>query len=711
MRLHLENVSRLPTGLLLAEDAVPYALGTRPRYVLNGIERGGSRELSYPLRSDLRGKFVVGPLEIRIADAFGLVELGRSFSSRTTFVVTPKVVPLPRAVVTGSWLGDGDGRARSAAAAGEDDVVPRAYRDGDELRRVHWRSTARYGELMVRREEQQWRNRVLLLLDTRRGAHAGSGAASSFEFAVSAAASIGVHLAREGLDGQLITDTGALSAPGIFEDVLLNSLAVIRPSRGHDLSPGLAALRGASGLIIAVTGRLSAGAARQLAASRRDAGPAIALLLAVSTWSGPGAGSAGPGRRPGRRRRGPRGGRARHRRDRSGRGDPAGRGLAGGLPRRDHAAGRGLAAAGPVRRHPAAGSSGMNLRLTVTAAVAVILASVSVYPLIETAAWFWAGVGAVIVAAAAGIITRLPTLHAAVAGSVLALIAAAPLLVSPYWGLKVAGAAIVAVTAASRPRLRVLQALACVIIYLAALLIYLNALFASHLSTAGIVPTKASLSYLSTLASQGMAERVFEPPVPSSPGVILLAAGGIGLMAAATDLLAVRLRSPAIAGLPLLALYCVRITTAAQQGGVGATIVFCLAMIGYLALLAADGRERLRIWGRLVTVWHGAAAGAAEAAEAPDTKALAASGRRIGLAAACIALAFPLLVPGISVHDLFKTDRDRRRDRAGRRSRRPRRWSRCNDQLLSTSPRTVLTYTTTARQPAGAVPAGLRAEL
>jgi uncharacterized protein (DUF58 family) len=288
VRVHLENVSRLPTGLLLAEDAVPYALGTRPRYVLNGIERGGSRELSYPLRSDLRGKFVVGPLEIRIADAFGLVELGRSFSSSTTFVVTPKVVALPRAVVAGSWLGDGDGRARSAAAAGEDDVVPRAYRDGDELRRVHWRSTARYGELMVRREEQQWRNRVLLLLDTRRGAHAGSGSASSFEFAVSAAASIGVHLAHEGLDGQLITDTGALSASGIFEDVLLNSLAVIKPSRGRDITPGLASIRGTSGLIVAVTGRLSAGAARQLAASRRDAGPAIALLLAVSTWSGAG---------------------------------------------------------------------------------------------------------------------------------------------------------------------------------------------------------------------------------------------------------------------------------------------------------------------------------------------------------------------------------------------------------------------------------------
>src|SRR5580704_9586185 len=172
----------------------------------------------------------------------------------------------------------------------------------------------------------------------------------------------------------------------------------------------------------------------------------------------------------------------------------------------------------------------MNLRLTVTSAVAVILASVSLYPLIQNASWFWAGIGAIIVA----------------------------------------------VTAASRPRLRVLQVLACPIAYLSALLIYLNAVLAGQQSIAGFVPTQASVSYLSSLVSQGMAERYFEPPVPSTSGIVLIAAGGIGLMAAATDLLAVRLRSPAIAGLPLLALYCVRITTSARQGGVGATIVFCL---------------------------------------------------------------------------------------------------------------------------------------
>ena len=179
--LRLENVSRVPTGLLLAEDTVPYALGTRPRYVLDKIERNGLRELTYSLRSDLRGKFEIGPLQLRAADSFGLVEVSRSLSGRTSFVVTPRVVPLARTVISRSWAGEGDGRARMAATAGEDDVVPRAYRDGDELRRVHWRSTARYGELMVRREEQRWRNKATVFLDSRSLAHLGSGAASSFE--------------------------------------------------------------------------------------------------------------------------------------------------------------------------------------------------------------------------------------------------------------------------------------------------------------------------------------------------------------------------------------------------------------------------------------------------------------------------------------------------------------------------------------------------
>jgi uncharacterized protein (DUF58 family) len=284
--VRLDNVSRLPTGLLLTEDTVPYSIGARPRFILDRIEPGGTRQLSYPIQPDHRGKFAIGPLHVRVADAFGLAKIGSTAAPPCTLVVTPPVTALQRTALAGSWLGEGDARASTAAAAGEDDVVPRAYRDGDELRRVHWRSTARYGELMVRREEQRWRNRAVLFLDTRQNAHGGRGPASSFEYAISAAASIGVHLAHEEIDGEFVTDAGAVKAPGSFEDVLLDTLAVIRPSRSSTLSVGLAQLpKDNSGLLIAITGHLNAAQARQLAATRHTSGPAMALLLAVSSWT------------------------------------------------------------------------------------------------------------------------------------------------------------------------------------------------------------------------------------------------------------------------------------------------------------------------------------------------------------------------------------------------------------------------------------------
>ena len=283
--LRVQNVSRLPTGLILAEDTVPYALGARPRYVLDTIERNGRRELTYSLRSDLRGTFEIGPLQVRVADCFGLVELGRSLSGRTKFVVTPRVVPLARTVISRSWAGEGEGRSRLASTAGEDDVIPRSYRDGDELRRVHWRSTARYGELMVRREEQRWRNKAAVLLDARASAHLGSGAGSSFEAAVSAAASVGVHIAQEGLTGHFITESQVVRGGPFFEDRLLDSLSVIRSSSRRSLTTALKELRASgAGVIVAVAGMLTPEEARELAVCRGEGCQGIALLLAVSSW-------------------------------------------------------------------------------------------------------------------------------------------------------------------------------------------------------------------------------------------------------------------------------------------------------------------------------------------------------------------------------------------------------------------------------------------
>ena len=143
--------------------------------MLDRVEAGGRREVSYRVRSDLRGRYPLGPLQLRLTDPFGMCELTRSFSTYDTLTVVPRVEPLPPVRLSGEAQGYGDGPQRSLALAGEDDVIPRGYRHGDDLRRVHWRSTARYGELMVRREEQPQRARCTVLLDTRRRRLPGRG--------------------------------------------------------------------------------------------------------------------------------------------------------------------------------------------------------------------------------------------------------------------------------------------------------------------------------------------------------------------------------------------------------------------------------------------------------------------------------------------------------------------------------------------------------
>ena len=105
----------------------------------------------------------------------------------------------------------GENRPRAIASAGEEDATVREYRDGDDLRRVHWRSTARRGELMVRREEQPWQSRCAMFLDADHLAPRPRPS-SSLEWAVSAAASIGTDRIRRGYATTLLGGPTTLSA-------------------------------------------------------------------------------------------------------------------------------------------------------------------------------------------------------------------------------------------------------------------------------------------------------------------------------------------------------------------------------------------------------------------------------------------------------------------------------------------------------------------
>jgi len=299
VRLRLDNVSRLPSGVLRLEDDLPYALGKRPRFVLDRVEPRGVRDVSYAVSSPARGHFRVGPLSVRLADPFGLCELVRSFSGSDELVVHPVVVPLPSVTLGGDWAGGGDAAGRAtASSSGSDDVSTREYRHGDDLRKVHWRSTARFGELMVRREEQPYQSRATLLLDTRARAHRGDGPDSSFEWAVSAVASIGVSLLRAGYAVHLVLDDDRPLLPlglALTEGLLLDALAGLEPGRGRDLDPAVDHLRrGIDGVLLAVLGSCTAETAERVARLRSGPSACTAVLLDTPTWVPPDA----HGRRP-----------------------------------------------------------------------------------------------------------------------------------------------------------------------------------------------------------------------------------------------------------------------------------------------------------------------------------------------------------------------------------------------------------------------------
>ncbi|VVJ20991.1 Uncharacterised protein [Amycolatopsis camponoti] len=289
VQLELWRSGRLPAGEILLEDGVPYALGSRPRFVVERLPHDRRVALRYPLQPVLRGIQQVGPLRATITDPFGLCEFERELIGHSRLVVVPRVVPL-WGLPSGAGIGVGDdGTVRLHAGQGEADVIVRQYRQGDDLRKVHWRSTARRDEIMVRVEERPWRGGTTVLLDHRAAAHHGSGPAASLEWAVSFAASAALHLRRAGHRVRLVSEHGVTLAdtPGDggdhYDHVVLDALAALQPAHQRDIT--LASDPADGQEMIAVLGTVSTEAVHELAQFRPRGIRSLAVLLDTPTWS------------------------------------------------------------------------------------------------------------------------------------------------------------------------------------------------------------------------------------------------------------------------------------------------------------------------------------------------------------------------------------------------------------------------------------------
>lgn len=285
-------------------DAVPPVFGRMPRGELPrrlaGSVRGYRAVLEYELRSSRRGRFLVGPLRVTHGDPFGLVTTERRIADPQPLVVTPRVTLLADAGLRSS---SGDGAQHDLnllATQRADELIAREYRAGDPLRRVHWRQTARRGELMVRQEEQEGDPEAALVLDTAlagKNQPVGATSEAHFERMVELAASLGIHLLDAGYAVSVIesaTDAVPLAdgsvpyrisrfAPG-DSGGLLDILAQTERFPVSDLynvSAGLHPVIRRTGTVMpvfAVLGRLSRFGARGLVSIKVNASPAVVFL-------------------------------------------------------------------------------------------------------------------------------------------------------------------------------------------------------------------------------------------------------------------------------------------------------------------------------------------------------------------------------------------------------------------------------------------------
>ncbi len=179
-----------------------------------------------------RGWMTFGPTRVRVQEPFGLFSRETRLNERHKILVYPRIRPMPEFVMPAEQH-SGDARLLSSAWA---DYPPetsgvRDYSPGDSLGRIHWKLSAKYGQMMSKTFEQPLTSDLLIVLDLQRSAHHGKGEESTLEYAISLAASINAQVHSQGRQVGLITNDsrGTMLTPHRafrLERALLEYLAI-----------------------------------------------------------------------------------------------------------------------------------------------------------------------------------------------------------------------------------------------------------------------------------------------------------------------------------------------------------------------------------------------------------------------------------------------------------------------------------------------------
>lgn len=285
---------RFPRGRsLLLEDGAPPELGGPHRFALNGIAGQGVSRSHYRLRVGARGVHYLGPIRIHVIDRYGMVHRVITAGNRDEIIVHPPVIELDPVILGGASVGTGSGHLGARGSA-TDDVIPRDYQPGDEVRRIDWKASARTGNLMVRSEENPWRSAITLVIDLRESSHRGREPESSVDAALSMAASIGCLALESGWDLTVrTTDDVALFIGSPMTGVsaerreLLLALATVPVSHSAVPSSSLAysAQAGGAGPLILIIGRVESPTARLLTTIGAHSPTRLLVAVAADQWA------------------------------------------------------------------------------------------------------------------------------------------------------------------------------------------------------------------------------------------------------------------------------------------------------------------------------------------------------------------------------------------------------------------------------------------
>lgn len=278
----VRNQAPVRSPLISVRDA--FADG-RPAgtFAVAPLASGESRAAQYRLPAPRRGVLHFRPLELELCDPFGLAATVRVAAPAASLTVHPAVHLIPHHTIPSASDRDQKVSVPLLGRGGDEFYALREYQLGDDLRQVHWVSTARTNELMIRQPQNLWRGKTTLVVDARANVHHGS----SFEDSLSAAASLAVSALRGGMQVRVVVvgghDSGMGMGPG-HEGTVLDTLAVASGTPATSLAAQLKSSRVGGPIVLVTT---DAASAQDLAATTRAAGRSDSVLLLMNCGSRP----------------------------------------------------------------------------------------------------------------------------------------------------------------------------------------------------------------------------------------------------------------------------------------------------------------------------------------------------------------------------------------------------------------------------------------